>query len=78
MQAWCWLNSQSDWLKILESWVQAPVVPLKLNTRWVDSTCHPSEASEMSTSLLVTGVIAAGARLHPQKIFKKIVLLSNC
>ena len=44
------------WLKILASWVWAPVPPLN-NTRWVDSASHPSEVSKMSTSLLETGAM---------------------
>ena len=63
--AWCWLNGYGRCLKMLGSWVWAPVMQLT-NTRWVDSACHPSEVGKMSVGVLVSCVgVATRPGLYP-------------
>ena len=52
--AWCWLSGEGGWLRTSGSCVWAPLAA-ELTPDGVDSACHPSEVSEMSTSVRVEG-----------------------
>ena len=41
--------------------------PPWVNTRWVDSACHPTEVGKMSTNILETRGTASAAQLHSQQ-----------
>ena len=55
-EASCWLSGSGSWLRILGSWCLEfdPCLAADLTPGGVDSACHPSEVSEMS-SVLVSG-----------------------
>ena len=45
-----------------------PLLEVELTPRWVDSACHPSEVSEISTSVLVIEGTASATQPRPYKM----------